>query len=113
MKRAKTHPSGATYRIDLSYAPEVLFPSEALGRDFYERARPDSPDLFLTNDGKLCRPTYIMTWSEVEEEKMDSVCERWGCKFSQLRSAWLARLRVRYGMNCWHLVKLDIVDERE
>ena len=103
---------GGRYRINLKYAPEVLFPSEALGRDYYEQARPDTDDLFITTDGKVCRPTYIATWGEVKEEVMDDVCQRlWGCKFSVMRSMWFDRLSVRYGLRTWNLVKLDIVDE--
>lgn len=111
MKKTKSR-EGGRFRINLKYAPVVLFPSEALGRDYYEQARPDADDLFITNDGKVCRPTYIATWLDAKDEVMDGVCERrWGCKFSTMRSLWFDRLHVRYGLKTWNLVKLDIVDE--
>ena len=69
-------------------------------------------DTLITNDGKVCRPTYIATWLDAKDEVMDGVCERrWGCKFSTMRSLWFDRLHVRYGLKTWNLVKLDIVDE--
>lgn len=97
-------------RINCSYAPEVLCPEEALPREYYELSTPDSAELFVTNDGKRCKPTFVMSWSRIEENKMDAVCEgRWGCRFGEVRSLWYDRLRSGSRMDRWHLIKLDIV----
>ena len=82
-------------------------PAEAIERSFYERAMPWTDDTFVTMDGKECRPEFITSWCDIEESKMDAFCEsKWGMKFSSVRSLWIDRLGLRYGMRYWHYIKL-------
>lgn len=98
---------GGTYRIQCNFADEVLVPSEAISRDFFDRAMPWTEDVFLTMDGKRCRPEFVTSWADPKDELMDSVCKsRWGCQFGMVRSLWYDRLGMRYGMRAWHLIRL-------
>ena len=109
MKKQKNDRStvGGTYGIDCNYADEVLVPHEAIDRRFYEFAKPWTEDLFVTMDGKRCRPEFIATWSEPNEAMMDDFCgSKWGMKFSTVRSLWFQRLKLRYGLRTWHYIKL-------
>ena len=107
MKKRTKAPSGARYRIYCNFSDEVLCPAEAIERAFYERARPDTADVFITLDGKECVPTFLSSWAERGDGEMDSVCERWGVTFSEMRSMWFDRLRVRGNMDAWHLIRLE------
>lgn len=99
--------AGGTYRICCNYAPEVLAPNEAIERSFYDTARPWTDDKFVTLDGKICRPEFVMSWGEVSDEKMDDFCEEhFGLRFSTIRSLWFERLSVRYGLDRWHYIRL-------
>lgn len=109
-KKTKKEPEPREVRISCNYAEEVLCPEEALPRWYYETATPDSVEIFVTNDGKRCRPTFVMSWAKIEEDKMDAVCaRRWGCRFRDVRSVWYDRLRSGCRMDRWHLIKLDII----
>jgi hypothetical protein len=106
-KQQKIDRTGGRYRIECYYAPEVLVPHEAIERKFYETAKPWTDDLFVTQDGKVCRPEFVASWSEIEDEKMNGFCEpRWGMKFSTVRSLWFERLKIRYGLRAWHFIRL-------
>lgn len=107
MKKQKFDTTGHRYRIECNYAPEVLVPSEAIERAFYENARPWTQDEFITMDEKVCRPEFLQSWGEVDEKKMDDFCEeRWNMKFGMVRSLWFDRLKVRYGLRAWHYIRL-------
>lgn len=104
----KRKTKGGRYRIECYYAPRVLVPFEAIERAFYETASPDSDDIFITEDGKECRPRFLTTWSEVNEKVMDDFCmDRWAMPFSLVRSLWFDRLKLRYGLTCWHYIELN------
>ena len=106
-KKQEKDRTGGRYRIACKYAPEVLVPHEAIERRFYETAMPWTDDLFITVDGKVCRPEFVTTWSEIDNGKMDDFCEgKWGIKFSVVRSLWFDRLKLRYGLNTWHYIRL-------
>lgn len=110
MKKKTEARSGARYRIFCNFSGEVLCPAEAIERAFYEHARPYTDDVFVTLDGTVCRPVFLATWTSVDEDKMDSLCEeRWGVKFAAMRSMWFDRLRVRGDMCVWHLIRLEEV----
>lgn len=99
--------TGSRYRIECNYASEVLIPSEAIERSFYENARPWTEDEFVTRDGKVCRPEFLISWGEIDTEVMDDFCmERWQMKFGVVRSLWFDRLKVRYGLKTWHYIRL-------
>lgn len=96
------------FRIECKWQPEVLVPHEAIAHEMFDEAKPWDEITVGTIDGKICRPTFLMTWCEPKEEWLDDICEsRWGCKFAAMRSMWYERLKVRYGMKTWHLIKLD------
>ena len=98
---------GGRYRIECKFAGEVFVPSEAIERSFYDIARPWTDDVFITMDGKVCRPEFLRSWSEVKDDKMDEFCiERWGMPFSLVRSLWFDRLGLRYGLKTWHYIRL-------
>lgn len=108
MKKQKDRDiTGGRYLIECNYADEVLVPHEAIERRFYEEARPWTNDVFVTEDGKVCRPEFVMTWAAPVESAMDEFCQkRWNMKFGLVRSLWFSRLKSRYGLTCWHYIKL-------
>lgn len=111
-KSQKKDTRGGRYKIECKYAPEVLVPFEAIERSYYETASPWTEDLFITMDRKLCKPTFVCTWGEVNDDAMDCFCmDHFGMKFKLMRSLWFDRLKVRYDLKTWHFIKLDIVDE--
>ena len=106
-KQQKIDRTGGRYRIECNYAEEVLVPFEAIERGFYDFARPYTDDTFVTLDGKICKPEFVASWSEIDEAKMDGLCARkWGMKFSTVRSLWFERLKLRYGLRAWHYIRL-------
>ena len=106
-QQAKKDTTGGRYRIECNYAPEVLIPHEAIERAFYENAKPWTNDVFLTMDGKVCRPEFVMTWSEADPKKMDEFCiGKWNMKFSTIKTLWFDRLNLRYGLRTWHYIRL-------
>lgn len=106
-KTAIRSTAGFRYRIECKFAEKVLVPSEAIERAFYENARPWTEDLFVTLDGKLCRPEFLITWGEVDSAIMDDFCmERWQMKFGVVRSLWFDRLQLRSGLRSWHYIRL-------
>ena len=106
-KSKKIDRTGGRYRIECNFASEVLVPFEAIERRFYETAMPWTDDVFLTMDGKVCRPEFVTTWGEIDDAIMDSFCrEHWNMKFSVVRSLWFERLKLRYGLKCWHFIRL-------
>lgn len=106
-KSQKVDRTGRRYRIECKYAPEVFVPSEAIDSRFYEEAKPWTDDEFVTMDGKVCRPEFLSSWLEADEAKMDGFCmDRWGMKFSMVRSLWFDRLKLRYGLRTWHYIRL-------
>lgn len=106
-KVSKKKTEGGTYRIECNYADMVFVPSEAIAVEFFANAMPWTDDKFVTLDGKICRPEFRMSWNSVDMEKMDFFCiDHWGMKFSTLRSIWFDRLKLRYGLNSWHYIKL-------
>lgn len=106
-KNQKVSTAGDRYRIECVYAPEVLVPSEAIERSFYEKALPWTEDLFITMDGKICRPEFLISWGEIDEAIMDGFCEdRWGMSFRLVRSLWIDRLKLRFGLKSWHYIRL-------
>ena len=97
-KTAIRSTAGSRYRIECKFAERVLVPSEAIERAFYENARPWTEDLFVTLDGKLCRPEFLITWLYQ--------VERWQMKFGVVRSLWFDRLQLRSGLRSWHYIRL-------
>lgn len=106
-KSQKKESRKGRYRIQCNYAPEVLVPAEAIERAFYEYATPDSEEDFITMDGKVCRPEFIMTWSDVPDGLLDDFCmRRWNMPFDLVRSLWYDRLELRRGLMSWHFIRL-------
>ena len=98
---------GSRYRIECNFAEKVLVPSEAIERSFYEKAMPWTDDAFVTLDGKVCRPEFLISWGEVDNGIMDDFClERWNMRFSMVRSLWFDRLKLRSGLRSWHYIRL-------
>ena len=104
----KVNKVGGRYRIECNFADEVLVPAEAIERAFYDNASPDTDDVFITLDGKVCRPKFLATWTEVDATAMDDFCgDTWGLRFSMVRSLWYDRLMVRDGLKTWHYIRLN------
>lgn len=106
-KTAKKSTAGGVYKIECNFAEEVLVPHEAIDRAFFERALPWTDDVFVTLDGKRCKPEFVSSWSDINESMMNEFCKsHWDMPFPLVRSLWYDRLGLRYGLRCWHYIKL-------
>lgn len=100
------------YRLEAKYAPTIFCPSNAIESSFWWRDENVDP-LFVTTDGKVCRPKFIRTTNNEDgryDKEFDYLCiHRYNVPFSSVRSLWFGRLD---GLdNYWHLIELK--EEKE
>lgn len=83
------------YKIKIKYAPEAMFPANAIEKAFYEDKDRGSA-LLETTDGVTVRPQFIWTlntkggWFDAELEKYSQ--EHFKMSFEHFKSIWFGRL---------------------